>query len=106
MMFMECRYILILWREKEYICISSLFTITLPETNIAPENRPSQKERIVFQSTIFRDHMTMLVSGRVKTSFENLSRKFLNSPKSPEPRTKPSYFLLYWLFNRDPYKGL
>ena len=26
----------------------------LPETNIAPENRPSQKETIVFQPSIFR----------------------------------------------------
>ena len=26
---------------------------TLPETNIAPENRPSQKETIVFQPSIF-----------------------------------------------------
>ena len=23
-----------------------------------------------------------------------------------EPRKKPSYFPLYWLFNRDPYNGL
>ena len=22
------------------------------------------------------------------------------------PRKKPSYFPLYWLFNRDPYNGL
>ena len=36
---------------------------TLPETNIAPENRPSQKERIVFQPSIFRGKP--LVSGRV-----------------------------------------
>ena len=27
---------------------------TLPETNVAPESRPSQKERIVFQPSIFR----------------------------------------------------
>ena len=37
---------------------------TLPETNIfAPENRPSQKETIVFQPSIFR--CELLVSGRV-----------------------------------------
>ena len=30
---------------------------TLPKTNIAPENRPSQKERIVFQPSIFRDYV-------------------------------------------------
>ena len=23
-----------------------------------------------------------------------------------EPRKKPSYFLLYWMVNRDPYNGL
>ena len=27
---------------------------TLPKTNIGPENRPSQKETIVFQPSIFR----------------------------------------------------
>jgi len=36
--------------------------ITLPETNIAPENRLSQKERI-FQASIFG--CELLVSGRV-----------------------------------------
>ncbi len=36
---------------------------TLPETNIAPENRQSQKETIVFQPSIFR--CELLVSGRV-----------------------------------------
>ena len=34
-----------------------------PETNIAPENRPFQKETIVFQPSIFR--CELLVSGRV-----------------------------------------
>ena len=29
-------------------------SLTLPETNIAPENRPSQKERLVFQPPFFR----------------------------------------------------
>ena len=36
---------------------------TLPETNIAPENRASQKERLVFQPSIFRGEL--LVSGSV-----------------------------------------
>ena len=36
---------------------------TLPETNIASENRTSQKETIVFQPSIFR--CELLVSGRV-----------------------------------------
>ena len=35
---------------------------TLPETNMAPENRPSQKETIVFQPSIFR--CKQAVSGR------------------------------------------
>ena len=33
---------------------SSKKNITLPKTNISPENRPSQKERIVFQPSIFQ----------------------------------------------------
>ena len=36
---------------------------TLPETNLAPENWPSQEETIVFQPSIFRGEL--LVSGRV-----------------------------------------
>ena len=31
---------------------------TLPETNIAPENRHSQKETIVFQPSIFRCYVS------------------------------------------------
>ena len=31
---------------------------TLPETNIAPETRPSQKERIVFQPSMFRCYVS------------------------------------------------
>ena len=46
---------------------------TLPETNMALENRPSQKERIVSQLSIFRDEL--LVSGRVNIY----------------PRNQPSY---------------
>ena len=43
--------------------IERLSQSTLPETNIAPENKPSQKERIVFQPSICR--CELLVSGRV-----------------------------------------
>ena len=32
--------------------------VTLPKTNIAPENRPSQKETIVFQPSIFRGYVS------------------------------------------------
>ena len=41
---------------------------SLKLTANAPENRPSQKETIVFQPSIFRGEM--LVSGRVVTKFE------------------------------------
>ena len=45
-------------------CIQTVaVSITLPETNIAPENRSSQKERIVFQPSIFR--CKLAVSFRV-----------------------------------------
>ena len=40
-----------------------LHSLKLNETNIAPENRPSSKETIVFQPSIFRGEL--LVSGRV-----------------------------------------
>ena len=36
---------------------------TLRETNIAPENGPSEKETIIFQPSIFTGEL--LVSGRV-----------------------------------------
>ena len=39
------------------------WNITLPETNIAPENRPSQYRKVVFQPSIFRGYV--IVSGRV-----------------------------------------
>ncbi len=38
---------------------------TFPETNIAPENRPSQKEIIAFQLSNHPFSGAMLVSGRV-----------------------------------------
>ena len=44
---------------------------TLPKTNIAPENRPSQKETIVFQPFIFRGEL--LVSGRVLPPYSGRS---------------------------------
>ena len=42
---------------------SPLWKVTLHETNIAAKNRPSQKESIVFQQSIFR--CKLFVSGRV-----------------------------------------
>ena len=50
--------------------------ITLLETNIAPENRPSQKERIVFQPSIFR--CELLVSVRILRDSSNKQTQMLN----------------------------
>ena len=62
--------------------------ITLPETNIATENRPSQKETIVFQPSIFRCYVSSQ-EGVFYTKF----RKFLwkNSLGS----------VPQWFFSRD-----
>ena len=43
--------------------------LTLPGANIACENRPSQKERIIFQSLIFGCDMS--ISGRVPLFHKN-----------------------------------
>ena len=52
------RKMLIFWKD------SPTTDTALPETNMAPENRPyPKKERIVFQPSIFR--CKLLVSGRV-----------------------------------------
>ncbi len=48
-------------------------TPTLPETNMAPENRPKPKrkvDKVVFQPSIFRGEL--LVSGRVTLPPQNL----------------------------------
>ncbi len=34
-------------------------TGTLPKANIAPEHRPSQRERIIFQPSIFRGYVSV-----------------------------------------------
>ena len=44
---------------------------TLPETNIAPENRPSQKE----SSTIFRGYVKLREGSRRKDKKTNVSGK-------------------------------
>ncbi len=36
------------------------FWSALPETNISPENKPSQKERFVFQPSIFRGYVRFM----------------------------------------------
>ena len=48
---------------------SSLLLPTLPETNIAPENRSSLNGSFIFQPVIFRGEL--LVSGRVKDTTKN-----------------------------------
>ena len=47
------------WKSSYFQCddIVAVEQNTLPETNIAPENRPSQKERTVFQPCIFRTYV-------------------------------------------------
>ena len=52
----------------------SNYVYSLKLTAIAPENRPSQKERIVFQPSIFRGEL--LVSGRVTPPKTNMTGKF------------------------------
>ena len=55
------------------------FAPYLPETNMAPENRPSQKERIVFQPSIFK--CKLAVSFRECTFFR-VFRSFAFHPSS------------------------
>ena len=43
--------------EWKYMCWTQKKS-TLPKTNMAPENRPSQKEGIVFQPSIFRCYVS------------------------------------------------
>ena len=38
--------------------VIGLDSFTLPKFNIDPENRPSQKERIVFQPFLFRGYVS------------------------------------------------
>ena len=40
--------------QPRWCRISSINGITLPETNIAPENRPGPTRKVVFQAAIFR----------------------------------------------------
>ncbi len=67
---------------------------TLLKTNIALANRPSQKERIVFQPSIFQG-LLLLVSGRVPWC-DLCNRKF-KEPQTPfwcKPSTSPGYVLI------------
>ncbi len=61
--------------------------------------------------------ITRIMSDMSVTSQTNLKEKrerpFFDNDKSAliitewhEPRKKPSYFPLYWMFNEDPYNGL
>ena len=40
------------------LVVRFLRKITLPKTNIAPENRPKPKRKVVFQPSIFRGHVS------------------------------------------------
>ena len=67
-------------------------SITLPETNIAPENRPSQKETIVFQPSIFRSYVRF---GEGSTPWKlNIALK-IGLPKRERIVFQPSFFQLY-----------
>ncbi len=79
---------------------------TLPETNMTPENRPSQKETIVFQPSIFRDYVSFregrsceplfLVCFQVQTQVQPLKTY-------PVVIFQPSIFrCFYWL---DSFQG-
>ncbi len=50
--------------RQDPISIHHLFFVTLPETNIAPKNWPSQKERMRLRTIICQVSL-LLVSGRV-----------------------------------------
>ena len=65
------------WKKVSWV-IKINCQVTLPETNIAPEDRPSQKETIVFQSSIFR--CELLVYRRVSTWRIIPVSKWLGSP--------------------------
>ena len=69
--FLLKRYFIILYPTiihymLHFVCfVCFRISATLPQTNIAPENRPSQKETIVFQPSIF----SCYVSFREGTSY-------------------------------------
>ena len=48
------------------------------------------------------------VAQNTAISYRVIRIPFISTPSSLliEPRKKPPYFPLYWLFNRDPYNGL
>ena len=63
--------------------------ITLPETNMAPENRPS-KRKVVFQPSIFRCKLSL--SGRVSEtnpSFSSSMKFYVNLQGSRPPFGQP-----------------
>ena len=61
--------------ERDTYCEKSY---THPETNsLAPENRPSQKETIVFQPSIFKGYVSFREAISLKHSSEQRSKPFL-----------------------------
>ncbi len=48
-----------------YLVAKNLFSYTLPETDIAPANRPSQKETRKYSNYPFSGANLLFVSGRV-----------------------------------------
>ena len=52
--------------QPRWCRISSINGITLPETNIAPENRPGPTRKVVFQAAIFRCELLVWVRVEVQ----------------------------------------
>ena len=69
---------------------------TLPETNIAPENRPS-KRKLVFQPSIFRGYVSCREGKRsISSPFRFLlstKRRFCRPPRGLLPRIGPRLLL-------------
>ena len=77
---------------------------TLPETNIAPENRPSQKETIVFQPSIFRGYVSFRECNKQQISSLSFGLTTTNlksppllkgcSPRNPQKISNVSTWLV------------
>ena len=78
-----------------------LSPVTPPKSNIAPENQWLE-DKISFDTGPIAGAMLVYQRGKPCTMF--LEPAKYETPV--EPRKKPSYFPLYWLFDRDPYNGV
>ena len=60
--------------------------VTLPETNISPENRPGPKRKVIFQPSIFRGENVSFREGILIILFFFLGDGF---PTKVEPPRQP-----------------